>query len=285
LQNGRKNLDINLFNELNLNRIRNIARKVLPERLIRLTRGMVYGWHGNYSSWNEAKKRCTGYDSRIIIEKVKDSTLRVKNGKAVYERDSVLFDSIQYSYPVLSGLMWIAARNNGKLNVLDFGGAVGSSFYQNKKFLDSLNEVNWCIVEQPDFIKVGIESFEDEKLHFFYSIEECLKSFDIHVVLLSSVLQYLEKPFIILDQLKSTGIKYLIIDRTPFIIGPDRITVQKVHPKIYKGSYPCWFFNKSNFVQYMASCSKAIIEFDSLDKANIKSEFKGFLFEFVNNTL
>lgn len=259
--------------------IKNIAVKVVPERLIRFYRGIGYGWHGNYASWDEAKRKCTGYNSQMIIDKVKASALNVKDGISAYERDSVLFDSIQYSYPVLSGLMWIAAQNSGKLSVLDFGGSLGSTYFQNKMFLNSLPEVNWCIVEQPGIVKIGIESFEDKKLHFFYSIEECMKSFDIDVVILSSVLQYLEKPFIILDQIKSIGIQYMIVDRTPFIKGHDRITVQKAHPKIYKGSYPCWFFNKEKFVSFLSTGYNLVLEFNALDKANVSSVFKGFVYK------
>mgnify|MGYP001500873774 CR=1 FL=1 len=48
----------------------------------------------------------------------------VKNGEAVYERDLVLFDYIEFYWPVLSGVMWVAARNNGRLNVLDYGGSL-----------------------------------------------------------------------------------------------------------------------------------------------------------------
>ena len=70
-----------------------------------------------------------------ILDKVLAATLKVKQGQAVFERDSVLFDEIEYSWPLLAGLMWAAASNGGKLNVLDFGGALGSSYYQNRKFL------------------------------------------------------------------------------------------------------------------------------------------------------
>ena len=175
--------------------------------------------------------------------------------------------------------MWIAAQNNGKLNVMDFGGSLGSSYFQNKLFLNSLTKVNWCIVEQPGFVKIGTESFEDDCLHFFNSINECLDSFDIDVVILSSVLQYIEKPFVLLDQIISTGISYLIIDRTPFVAGTDRITVQRVHPKIYRGSYPCWFFNEEKFIARITKEYMLVVEFDALDKANISSKFKGFIFQ------
>ena len=60
----------------------------------------------------------------LILGKVLEATLKVKNGEAVYERDLVLFDHIEFYWPVLSGLMWVAARNNGRLNVLDYGGTL-----------------------------------------------------------------------------------------------------------------------------------------------------------------
>jgi len=258
--------------------IRKVIKDLMPPRLIRSMTGLFYGWHGDYSSWNEAKEKSSGYDSIAILEKVKSSALKVKNGLAAYERDSVLFNSIEYSFPLLSGLLWVAAKNNGKLNVLDFGGSLGSSYYQNKLFFDALSNINWCVVEQPDFVKAGIEYFENESLHFYYSIDECMKSLDIDVIVLSSVLQYLEYPFALLDKIKSTGIKFLIIDRTPFITAPDRITVQKVKPSIYNGSYPCWFFNEENFITSLTSDYKLVLEFDALDKANITSKFKGFIF-------
>jgi putative methyltransferase (TIGR04325 family) len=252
---------------------------ILPPFLIRFLTGILYGWHGNYSSWDEAKRKVTGYNSKNILDKVTSSALKVRDGDAVYERDSVIFDKIQYSFPVLSGLMWISALNNGKLNVLDFGGSLGSTYFQNKKFLDTIREVNWCIIEQPEFVSVGIEKFANDRLHFFYTIEECIKNYEIDVIILSSVLQYLEEPYKLLQIINTLPCKYLILDRTPFIKGKNRITIQKVNPKIYHGSYPCWFFSENEFLNYMTGAYKIVTEFTSLDKANISSEFKGYLFE------
>jgi putative methyltransferase (TIGR04325 family) len=161
---------------------------------------------------------------------------------------------------------------------LDFGGSLGSSYFQNKFFLDTIPDVNWCIVEQQEFVDAGRESFEDKRLHFFYSIEECLKSNDIHVVLLSSVLQYLEEPYKLIGKIISHSPQYILIDRTPFVKGNDRITVQNVNPNIYKGSYPCWFFSKEKFISSLSTDYELILEFDALDKANISSEFRGFIF-------
>ena len=81
-----------------------------------------YGWHGNYKSWKEAQNASTGYESNEIIQKVRSSLLKVKNGEVVYERDSVIFDEIQYSWQLLAGLMFASAKSGGVLKVLDFGG-------------------------------------------------------------------------------------------------------------------------------------------------------------------
>ncbi len=68
------------------------------------------GWSGDYSSWKSAQQHCVGYDAANILEKVKDAILKVKNGEAVYERDSVLFYKIEYAYPLLSASVVV----NGK---------------------------------------------------------------------------------------------------------------------------------------------------------------------------
>jgi putative methyltransferase (TIGR04325 family) len=260
-----------------------ILKDILPPVLVRFITGLSYGWYGNYATWSEALKKCDGYNSPEILSKVRESALKVKNGEASFERDSVLFNNNEYSFPLLAGLLWITMLNKGKLNLLDFGGSLGSSYFQNKNFLEGLSELNWCVVEQTSYVNAGKEEFADDKLHFFNSIDDCLDSFDIQLVLLSSVLQYIEKPYELLEEIISKKPGFILIDRTPFINGADRITVQKVNPAIYAGSYPCWFFNEEKFKSSIEKRYSLIAAFDSLDKANIKSSFKGFLYRKIKN--
>jgi putative methyltransferase (TIGR04325 family) len=250
-------------------------KDLLPPAFLRFITGLFYGWHGNYKTWHDALRKCKGYDSAEILEKVKDSSLKVKNGLAVYERDSLIFDKIEYSFPLLSGLLFIASQNKNRLNVLDFGGSLGSTYFQNKTFLNSLSELSWSVVEQPGFVKTGKELFEDGHLRFFNSLDECFHMID--VVIMSSVIQYIEKPYVLLEEIKSNKPPYILIDRTPFIASSDRITVQKVNPRIYTGSYPCWFFNEKKFKEFFMTDYDLVFEFNALDIANIKSSFKGFL--------
>ena len=217
-------------------------------RAIRRMRGVHPHFEGDYTSWEEASEKCSGYNAKNILVKVLEATLKVKSGDAVFERDSVLFDEIEYAWPVLSGLMWAAARNGGKLNVLDFGGSLGSSYFQNRKFLEDLPEVRWNIVEQEHYVQAGQEHIQDDYLRFYPTIDACLAENKPNVVLLSSVLQYLKSPSVIIDILTSVGANSLIIDRSPFSLSNrNKLVIQNVSASIYEASYPMWIFSGEKF--------------------------------------
>ena len=204
-----------------------------------------YGWSGDYPNWQEASSKCDNYDAPVILEKVKAATLKVKSGEAVYERDSVLFPEIEYSWPLLTGLMWIGAETNGRLHVTDFGGALGSSYFQNRFFLNALRDVRWNIVEQPSFVTCGNQFIADQSLQFFNTIEDSIaKEGAQDVLLLSCVLPYLKDPIEALSGFMKFRFPYIIIDNTYFNYeSRDRICIQRVPPEIYQASYPCWFLD------------------------------------------
>lgn len=206
-------------------------------------------WSGNYSSWEEANALCTGYDSASILEKCKSALLKIKNGEAVYERDSILFDRIEYSWGLLAGLQKAALENNGKLCVLDFGGSLGSSYYQNKGFLNMRTELNWCVVEQPHFVDCGKEFFANHQLNFYHTLEECMAIHRPNVFLLSSVLQYLENPMEMIDKVLNLGIPYVIVDRLALSDNTtDILTIQTVSKRFYESKLSHWFFSYNDFV-------------------------------------
>src|SRR5258705_13092790 len=80
---------------------------------------------GNYASWGEAAAAAQGYQAESILEIQRAAMRKVRDGQAVYERDSVLFDQIEYFFPSLSALLHVASRRGNSLTVLDFGGALG----------------------------------------------------------------------------------------------------------------------------------------------------------------
>jgi putative methyltransferase (TIGR04325 family) len=223
------------------------------------------GFFGNYPDWETARQASSGYDADLIMNKVRNAMRKVRDGAAVYERDSVLFDEIHHSWPLLAALLWVASRKENRLNLLDFGGALGSTYYQNRKFLDHLGELKWSIVEQEKLVACGKHEFENGHVKFHSDIETCWREEHPDVVLFSSVLQYIDKPYDLLEKVVSLGFNFLLFDRTTFIdAGDDRITVQKVPSEIYGASYPAWFFNRDKFLGFLLRNYDLVTEFEAL---------------------
>ena len=237
---------------------------------------------GDFSDWAAASEQASGYDAALILEKVKQAVLQVKSGSAVYERDSVLFDHVEHSYPVLAGMLRAAVECGNRLSVLDFGGSLGSSYFQCREFLSVVDDLQWGIVEQENFVACGRQNLEAGQLRFFYTIKECLQHTTPNVVLLSSVLQYIESPLAVLEELVAQGIPYIIVDRTPFSDAPaDRITVQYVPPSIYPASYPCRIFSMQRFLEVFQGHYHEVSRFDCNDAGatvnGLEFSFRGMI--------
>jgi len=261
--------------------VKKAIRSLVPPALVNLIKGRPrYGFFGDYPDWQTAVQASSGYDDPEILEKVRTAVVAVKQGRAAYERDSVLFERPEYEWPLLACLLKIAAENGGSLSVLDFGGALGSSYFQCRDILKGLKALEWSIVEQKHFVADGKKHVEEGPLRFYFDIEACLVERNPDVVLLSCVLPYLPRPYEFLDQLLDRGFRHVLLDRTPLIDGNrDRLTIQKVPPSIYQAVYPAWFFAEDKFLRFFHGRYAMIAEFAGRDKVNIDAEYKGILFQ------
>jgi putative methyltransferase (TIGR04325 family) len=237
----------------------------IPDILKRLLRSSPkYGWHGRYTNWEQARQQTTGYNAQDVLQRVRAGALKVRQGQSVYERDGITYNHIEIAYPLLAALLWIASQNQNRLCVADYGGSLGTSYRQNLPFLKHLDALQWQVIEQPMFVEEGRRNFEDEDLQFYYSLPEVLQVSQPDLLLFSSSLQYMEKPYELLQQAKDSGIPYLLIDRTAFIDEPqDRITIQKVPPAFYDASYPCWFFSEDKMNRFLQDTFEPVWHFNS----------------------
>ncbi len=196
-------------------------------------------------TWADALESVHGYADPAIIAKVVDATRVVERGEAAYERDSVLFSTPDYTWPLMSTLHHAAARD-GQLSVLDFGGALGSTYRQHRVFLDDLPRLTWTVVEQPAFVEIGRREFQTATLRFAESITQAVSHGQPTVILLGSSLQYLERPHEVLRELAVTGARTMVIDRTPLSAATsDVLTIQRVPETIYRAAYPMWVLSSS----------------------------------------
>ena len=208
---------------------------------------------GNFKSWDESLANIKeGYQSKKLYNKVYKASLDVKHGKAIYERDGFCFNEEKYRWPVITFILHAEKQSNTDLfEILDFGGSLGSFYNQHIKFLSQIDNLSWNIIEQDQFVKMGKEEFENETLRFHNSIADYKKDNNPNLVLLSSVIQYIEKPFEILKDLIQISPEFIIIDRTPFTKNNYDCVMHQNLPKHVGGQiYPAWFFSEKNFLHF-----------------------------------
>jgi len=230
-------------------------------------------------SFDEAlKKTADGYSAEHILTKCRDSLLKVQNGEYPYERDSMLFTEKELFFPLLASLFYVSSKNNNTLNIIDFGGSLGSTYFQNRDILKQAGiSINWNIIEQENFVKCGKDYFSNKELHFFNNIDELLlnnsRTAEISVCLFSSVLPYLKEPYAVLDNIAKLNIKYVIIDRTFFVEKQidDILSIQDVPPEIYKASYPAWFLSLDKFITCIQNHYDILFKWPSLDQHSLEN--------------
>lgn len=234
--------------------IKDLVRDWLPPAVTRWVRQVRHDqadgicFEGDFATWEEASAHCSGYDADEIFQRVRDAALKVKRGEAVFERDSVCFYHEEYRWEVLACLMLGASESGGRLNVLDFGGALGGFYFQHKKLFFGLREQHWGVVEQKHLVECGRNEFEDGRLRFYSSVDECAVEMPVNLILLSGVLPYLENPYDVLAKLSEQNADYIIVDRTPFIDSEkDRLVIHKVHKSIFPATLPMRIFSEKNF--------------------------------------
>lgn len=261
--------------------LRATMKALCPKTVVRFVRSLLppaVSWGPPLPSWDAAAARCTGYDASSILRKVVEATRAVERGDAPYERDSILFDSIEYSWPLLASLLAIHAKR-GHLRLVDFGGSLGSCYRQNRKFLDELDGIIWTIVEQEHFVAAGREEFQTDRLRFAMRMEDPLPEGAYDAIHFGSVLNYLEAPWKWLDQAHALGIPYLIIDRTHAHDGPeDHFRRQRVREPIYDATYPCRIFSKPALEERLARSWQLVESWESVFKADDKFRTVGYFY-------
>lgn len=244
---------------------------------------------GDYRTWAEAEHASTGYSAANILERTRSAMLKVKNGEAPYARDSVVFDELVYPFPVLAGLLRARAADKNQLSVLDFGGSLGTTYYQCRDFLTATGPFRWSIVEQPEHVNCGREEFADERLRFYTSIDECLAREEPNVLLLSGVVQCLSNPHEFLADILKREFPHVIVDRTAFFAHDrDLLTVQHVPEWIYRATYPAWFLSEKRFLSCFSTCYRLVASFpasDAIHPEKGNGYWKGFIFEVVPRSL
>jgi putative methyltransferase (TIGR04325 family) len=247
-------------------------KRWLPEPFRRWWRAR-FGWrwfHGDYGSWAEACAVAEGYTDPGKAARIISAARAVRAGRAVWDRDGMLFHATVWHGPLLEALSQVARAHGGKLHVVDFGGGLGSTWWQHRAALAPF-QVSWRVVERAEFVECGQREFTDAALSFHRTLAEAQAGAPVHVILLSSVLPYVDDPHALLREVAGWRTPDVIVDRTPFIAGGrDRLVVHAAPPDLGGGKYPCWLFDRAgvaaHFREHHIVAGEWPVAFDQADQ-------------------
>lgn len=246
--------------------IRTIIKKWIPPIVYEIHRKMHpnnYLYYFNeYDSWEEAQKASQSiggnYENKNIIDRVDEAIQKVRNGEAVYEQDGICFYEQNNNWELLAALFYVKSMI-GNISVLDMGGSLGSTWFRYRGLLKEI-QAEWCVVEQRHYVDRGRETVPE--IDFYYTIDEAVDSEKSNILLLSSVLMYLEEPYRWLENMMSKNFEYIIIDENAFFVEEnhsEKIMLQHVPESIYSAVYPAYIFGLEIFKRFVDQCGYDII--------------------------
>lgn len=200
------------------------------------------GYFGDYPSYEEAVRISGRYSDEIVLEGIKKNHDLYAAGKIRPPLTSLA---------LLSGLLK-AFSNLGRLRVMDFGGSLGSTYFQFQDFLRDVPNLSWSVVELKSLAEYGKNHLETDSLRFFRNADECMKGRKPEVLILGGVLQYTKEPYATLDKLLAYGFEYVLLDRTLLTKrSGDFLKIQKI-PRALFGRptrYPAWVLSEEQLLR------------------------------------
>ena len=226
--------------------ITKIMNGMLPPTIKTLMRGTLSRFIGfvEVGSWPEAQKAVAGYESdtavESIIESIQLAHASSTDTQALASRDLQIISSFAIAIAAVG-------VSNTKIKVVDVGGAGGDYFFM---FANAMPAVtfDWVVVETPALATAITKTNlgEGRNIRWVSSLDEAGNDFD--VALLSSVMQYVDDPYGLLNEV-SNRCKVMVINRIPLTSSDtDQATVQHVRTHGRRGAYPAWFFSQHAFL-------------------------------------
>src|SRR5262249_10376141 len=223
-------------------------------------------FEGPISSWEEAVVLSDGWDSPAITTKALSAALKVRDGLAEFEQDTIVYDKIMYSPTILAFLFLALAQRKDRLTIIDLGGSLGSNYFQHRKLFKQITHtaIAWNIIDRPHIVKLGNEHFQNSELKFFPSLEAVRARVAARpeAFLFSGSLQYFSEPLSALNDVVTAGAKIIAFDRV--LVSPQAdhaIYIQHCDPEqYYAATYPVWCFSRDALIGHVTARGFKLVE-------------------------
>ena len=177
-----------------------------------------------FASYADAQAVCRGgYEETDLVEVVFEKNRRIKD---------VIDASVPLNAPTVQSLVAILMAtqkmSRGRtFNLLDFGGACGSHYFQLRPYLPDGLRICWVVVETPALAEKA-KSFETDELRFTDTLERaCEIMGHVHLFHSSGTLQYIPDIPAVLQSLLKYQPDFLFLNRLALSAAEKLITVQE----------------------------------------------------------
>jgi putative methyltransferase (TIGR04325 family) len=268
---------------INIRSVRRFLKGAVPlfiyER-IKARRSPIKYEYG-FKNWSDAKAASIGYSEDSILQKISSQTVLMVESNSGWVRDGFYFNQVQINYEILSFVALHSAKGQ-PLRVIDFGGGLGTSYFQNRNILEKFGiKVCWNIIEQPNFVAEGkLVLGSVPNLHFFETLTDASVT-SLDLVLFSSVLEYLEDSYQFLEEIMRLEMKPLgiLIDRSPIdLIDNEKYLVQNVEQSIHQAKLPLRILGQDRIVAILSSDYELLSDWVSSTQPDPKSSARGLYF-------
>lgn len=176
-----------------------------------------------YANYDEATNaRGEDYHDAELADVVMEKTHRLLQGNI---KDSIDDRQAIATLLAVSTAIAYAQRNGRPLRVLDFGGALGTSYHLIREQLPGAYA--WAVVETPVFVEAG-KPLETHELRMFETIDAAYKWLgEVDLVYTSSAIQYVPDPLGFVDRLLAVKPRCVSVLRTAFSRGRQKVVLQK----------------------------------------------------------
>lgn len=146
--------------------------------------------------------------------------------------------------------MFRICGDQGRLSIIDFGGALGQEYFNNRDFLCSIKQLSWVVVDQKKHVAYGKENLQTERLKFAYSLEEAvdITSGKSDLIILAGVLQYIDQWKDFLEKIMELNIPWLVISRQE-TAARERICIQNMESYNLRSVYRV--YNRQELLEYI----------------------------------
>jgi putative methyltransferase (TIGR04325 family) len=274
-----------------------MAKRWLPPVLVdwlqRVRQTICFGapeWECIPDGWSTKDDRVKGWNVQAIPETQKSKWpefVRATQGTRplgiAHEAPSPRDDDYYAHHLVMAYayVLALAARKKERLALLDWGGGIGHYFILSRSLVPDL-DIEYCCKDLPLLCEAGREVLPEAR---FVEREEEVANHRYDLVVASGSLQCSEDWKSVIRLLASCANPYLYVTRLPIVRqSKSFVALQRVYAYGYDTEYMCWFLNRDEFLDYMATVGLELVRefmFHShpmVKGASEQAEILGFLF-------